>query len=128
MNFFDQLDAGGRLRLPAGETAFGDLPWNRHPDFEGVELKHLITGQETGGQFSCHLVRVVPGGVIGTHVHRDQTELHEVAAGSGVCVSGGARLLYEPGVLSILPKGEPHEVTAGPEGLRMLAKFVPALL
>lgn len=88
MNFFDQLDAGGRLRLPAGETAFGDLPWNRHPDFEGVELKHLITGQETGG----------------------------------------ARLLYEPGVLSILPKGEPHEVTAGPEGLRMLAKFVPALL
>ena len=45
MNFFDQLDAGGRLRLPAGETAFGDLPWNRHPDFEGVELKHLITGQ-----------------------------------------------------------------------------------
>ena len=127
-NLFDQLDAAGRLRLPGADSPFGDLPWNRHPDFGGVELKHLVTGRETGGQFSCHLVRVAPGKTIGTHAHPAQTELHEIAAGSGVCLSGGARLVYEPGVVSILPTGEPHEVKAGPEGLRLLAKFVPALL
>ncbi len=48
-NLFDQLDASGRLRLPGADAAFGDLPWNPHPDFEGVELKHLITKRETGG-------------------------------------------------------------------------------
>ena len=86
-NLFDQLDASGRLRLPGADAAFGDLPWNPHPDFEGVELKHLITKRETGGQFSCHLVRVAPGKAIGIHAHPTQTELHEVAAGSGVCLS-----------------------------------------
>ena len=127
-NLCDQLDASGRLRLPGADAAFGDLPWNPHPDFEGVELKHLITKRETGGLFSCHLVRVAPGKAIGTHAHPTQTELHEVAAGSGVCLSGGARLVYEPGVVSILPKEEPHRVEAGPEGLCLLAKFIPALL
>ena len=128
LHLFDQLDTAGHLRLPEADSAFGDLPWNWHPDFQGVELKHLVTGRETGGQFSCHLVRIAPGKAIGTHAHPNQTELHEVAAGSGVCLSGGARLIYEPGVVSILPKGEPHQVEAGPEGLRLLAKFIPALL
>lgn len=127
LNLFERFNAG-RLRLPEAETPFESLPWNRHPDFEGVELKHLVTGRETDGQFSCHLVRVAPGRAIGSHAHPTQTELHEVAAGSGVCISGGARLVYEPGVLSILPKGEPHQVEAGPEGLCLFAKFIPALL
>jgi len=128
LNVFERFDAAGRLRLPGAETAFGDLPWNPHQAFEGVELKHLVTGRETGGQFSCHLVRVAPGKTIGTHAHPTQTELHEVIAGGGVCVSGGARLNYEPGVVSILPKGEPHAVEVGPEGLHLFAKFIPALL
>ncbi|WP_325199663.1 cupin domain-containing protein [Oscillibacter sp.] len=127
-NVFDQFDAAGRLCLPGAETAFGDLPWNPHPDFEGVELKHLVTSRETVGQFSFHLVRVAPGKAIGTHVHQTQLETHEVVAGRGVCVSGGTRLVYEPGVVSILPKGEPHGVEAGPEGLRLFAKFIPALV
>lgn len=125
---FERFDTAGRLRLPGGETVFVDLPWNAHPTFEGVELKHIVTGRDTGGQFSFHLVRVAPGKAIGTHVHQTQLETHEVIAGSGVCVSGGARLVYEPGVVSILPKGEPHAVEAGPEGLRLFAKFIPALL
>ncbi len=30
----------GSLRLPASSTEFTDLPWAKHPVFEGVELKH----------------------------------------------------------------------------------------
>lgn len=37
-NLFDQLDASGRLRLPGADAAFGDLPWNPHPDFEDGHL------------------------------------------------------------------------------------------
>ena len=125
---FERFSTEGRLRLPGGEIPFGELPWNPHQAFAGVELKHLVTGQETGGQFSYHLVRVAPGKAIGAHVHQAQLETHEVLAGSGACVSGGARLDYAPGVVSILPKGELHEVTAGPEGLCLFAKFIPALL
>ena len=127
-NLFERFSKEGRLRLPGREIPFGELPWNPHQTFAGVELKHPVTGRETGGQFSYHLVRVAPGKAIGAHVHQAQLETHEVLAGSGACVSGGVRLDYAPGVVSILPQGELHEVTAGPEGLCRFAKFIPALL
>ena len=76
---------------------------------------------------SYHLVRIEPGRKIGNHVHRDQLETHEVIAGAGSCINDGAPLVYTPGVISIFPAGLPHEVTAGPEGLYLFAKFMPAL-
>lgn len=127
-NLFEIFSAEGQLRLPEGAISFGGLPWNRHPAFDGVELKHLVTAKETGGQFSFHLVRVAPGKAIGNHVHETQLETHEVIAGSGICVNGGAAVSYAPGVVSVLPAGLPHEVTAGPDGLFLFAKFIPALL
>lgn len=126
-NLFERFDTQGQLRLPGAAITFRDLAWNRHPTFDGVELKHIVTAKETGGQFSYHLVRIAPGKAIGSHVHQDQLETHEVIAGTGVCASGGAELAYEPGVVAILPKGLPHAVTAGSGGLYLFAKFIPAL-
>lgn len=54
-------------------------------------------------------------------------ETHEVISGSGVCNNDGTEIAYEPGVISILQKNVPHEVTAGKEGLYLFAKFMPAL-
>lgn len=125
LNLFETFSTEGRLS--GGAVSFGELPWNKHPAFDGVELKHIVTARETGGQFSYHLVRIAPGKAIGSHIHQTQLETHEVIAGTGVCVNGGVRLAYEPGVISILPKGSPHEVTAGPDGLCLFAKFIPAL-
>ena len=125
-NLFERFDTRGRLRLPAAETPFGDIPWNRHQTFDGVELKHIVTAKETGGQFSYHLVRIAPGKAIGSHIHQTQLETHEVIAGTGTCVNGGVELAYDPGVITILPKGVPHAVTAGPDGLCLFAKFIPA--
>ena len=34
------------------------FPWSKHPVFEGVELKHIITSEKTDGQFSFHLVKI----------------------------------------------------------------------
>lgn len=128
MDLFERFDKSGALCLPEGTVAFGEIPWTRHQFFDGVELKHIVTAEETGGQFSFHLVRIAPGKAIGTHTHPTQLETHEVIAGTGVCVSGGGELAYAPGVVSILPKGLTHGVRAGDQGLCLFAKFIPALV
>ena len=117
----------GSLRLPESTTAFADLPWEKHPAFDGVELKHIISAKNTDGQFSYHLVRIAPNKKIENHIHKTQLETHEVIAGSGVCINDGAAISYDTGVISILPTGVPHEVTAGEDGLFLFAKFIPAL-
>lgn len=125
-NIFEKFN-GGRLVIPNRETDFSQLEWNKHPTFEGVELKHIVTASDTGGVFSYHLVRIAPNMKIGDHVHREQTETHEVIGGSGICVIEGKEIPYSTGVISIMKKDTPHEVTAGSEGLYLFAKFIPAL-
>ena len=100
----------GSLRLPKGQIDFGKINWNKHPTFEGVEL-----------------VRIAPNKSIKNHIHETQLETHEVIAGSGKCINDGKALDYEPGVISIMPAKVAHEVNAGPEGLYLFAKFIPAL-
>lgn len=117
----------GCLRLPTKESEFSDIAWSKHPVFEGVELKHILTAKDTNGQFSYHLVRIAPGCSIRNHVHEIQLETHEVIAGSGTCINNATLLNYESGIISIFPKGIPHEVTASTEGLYIFAKFYPAL-
>lgn len=117
----------GCMRLPTGESQFSDIEWSKHPVFEGVELKHILTAKNTDGQFSYHLVRIAPGCSIRNHVHEMQLETHEVIAGSGTCRNNGTLLNYESGVISIFPIGIPHEVTASIDGLYLFAKFFPAL-
>jgi quercetin dioxygenase-like cupin family protein len=62
------------------------------------------------------------------HTHETQCELHEVAEGSGQCVLAGEVLDYAPGVSAVMPVGAAHEVRAGKNGLKILAKFVPPLV
>ncbi|KAB1439135.1 cupin domain-containing protein [Pseudodesulfovibrio senegalensis] len=103
-------------------------PWNPHPAFTGVSLKATLCGADTNNAFSAHLVRIDPGCVIGMHTHETQCELHEVAEGSGQCVLAGEVLDYAPGVSAVMPVGAAHEVRAGKNGLKILAKFVPPLV
>lgn len=125
-NLFEKFN-NGALLLPQLETSFAELEWNDHPTFEGVQLKHIVTSDLTGGEFSCHLVRIAPNKKIGAHIHEKQLEIHEVIDGFGVCINAGAELKYDPGVISIIKAGIPHEVTAGDSGLYLFAKFIPAL-
>ncbi len=117
----------GYLRLPATTVEFAGIPWSKHPTFEGVELKHIVTAKDTNGQFSYHLVRIAPNKSIQNHIHETQLETHEVIAGSGVCINDGVKIPYVAGTISILPAGIPHEVNAAEDGLYLFAKFFPAL-
>ena len=125
-NMFDNFSTWGKLLLPDSASTFDDIPWSVHPAFDGVELKNIITSDQTGGQFSFHLVKIAPGKKIGSHIHKEQLETHEVIAGTGICINDGVELKYEPGVISIFQKTSPHEVQAGADGLYLFAKFMPA--
>lgn len=125
---FQKFDEAGCLALPGKTISFGEIPWSRHPTFEGVELKHIVTSRETGGQFSFHLVRIAPGKKIGRHTHELQLETHEVISGGGICILDQGALRYEPGTVSVLAMAAPHEVLAGEQGLCLFAKFFPALI
>ena len=116
-----------RVAAPGGDRPVCDQCWNAHPAFAGVELKDLVLGADTGGGFSCHLVRVAPGCALGEHDHPAQTELHQVAAGGGVCTLDGRELAYRPGEMAVIPMGRPHSVTAGEQGLTLVATFCPPL-
>ena len=59
----------GNLSIPGKIIKFDQIEWSKHPTFEGVELKHIITGKQTEGQFSYHLVRIAPGKAIKNHIH-----------------------------------------------------------
>ena len=127
LSLFETFNTEGRLHLPGTTVSLREIPWNQHPAFDGVELKHLVTAKETGGQFSYHLVRIAPDKSIEHHIHETQLETHEVISGQGICIHEGVKIVYDPGTISILPAGIPHEVTAGKEGLYLFAKFMPAL-
>jgi quercetin dioxygenase-like cupin family protein len=104
------------------------IDWNEHNLFKGVYLKHLIKGIDTNNSLSCHLVKVNPGCSIDTHFHNGKLEIHEVIEGTGICIIGKKAIDYSTGTVTLIPADIPHKVTAGTEGIYILAKFSPALL
>jgi len=129
-DMFACVDCGRVQFKDRPEEAF-TAPWTPHPAFAGVSLKLLVSGRDTGGALSCHLVRVEPGCELKTHAHEGQWELHEVAGGRGVARLEDRETAYAPGSVMVIPKGAAHCVKADPdceEGLLLFAKFFPALV
>jgi len=126
MNLFEEFNQG-KLVLPNLTVDFASIVWAKHPKFDGVELKHIVTSKDTDGKFSFHLVKIAPNKQIGIHIHETQLETHEVISGDGICVNDGVEIAYRAGVISIFPAGVKHEITAGEDGLYIFAKFFPPL-
>ncbi len=120
--------SNGTIACFERDVEAGNIEWNEHPKFRGVFLKHLIRGTDTGGQLSCHLVKVDPGCMLDEHIHESEWELHEVIGGEGSGIMNSRDIPYHPGRMAVIPKGARHKVVAGDEGLTLLAKFFPALL
>ncbi len=117
----------GLVSVQNGEASAGGKSWNAHPAFAGVSLKHLVSAGDTGGQFSCHLVRIEPGHAIGLHTHPQSQEVHMVMGASGKCRISGTSHKYQPGTTCLIAAATEHEVLAAHEGLELLAVFSPAL-
>lgn len=118
----------GRIVCLENEVDTAHLAWNAHPKCEGVFLKHLVTGEATHGQLSCHLVRIEAGCEISEHVHPDRLELHEVLSGQGTGTLREKEIPYLAGTSVVIPANEPHRILAGEEEVYLLAKFTPALV
>jgi|GEM_PF-199673 len=116
-----------RIYLMDKHIDIDTLKWNPHPTFKGVYLKHLITGKDTDGKLSCHIVKIDPGCILDTHIHDGKIELHEVAGGSGTMFLDKQEIGYSTGRICLIPANMQHKVVAGKDGLYLFAKFTPAL-
>lgn len=110
------------------ESQNSQVDYAPHKKFAGVYMLHLVTGEQTEGRFSSHLIKVDPSCMLDVHVHPEQIEVHQVVQGTAECQIGDTHLSYAPGVVAVIPQNVPHKVEAGSEGLYMLAQFTPALL
>ncbi|RQW81340.1 MAG: cupin domain-containing protein [Geobacter sp.] len=120
--------ANGSTTYKDRDEEVGTIPWNEHPKFKGVFLKHIVKGIDTEGMLSCHMVRIESNAVLENHIHENQWELHEVIEGEARFVLESKETVYCPGRIGIIPKGTKHKVVAGKNGLILLAKFFPALM
>jgi len=116
-----------RIFLMDKQIDIDTLKWNPHPTFKGVYLKHLITGKDTDGKLSCHIVKIDPDCILDTHIHDGKIELHEVAGGRGTMYLDKQEFSYSTGRICLIPANTPHKVVAGKDGLYLFAKFTPAL-
>jgi quercetin dioxygenase-like cupin family protein len=96
-----------------------------HPVFQGVRIRTLVPGATTHGTFSSHLVQVDPGCALRLHRHPEQDEQHVVLRGCGRLTLDGEDRNYVPGNVAVMPRDHDHSVTAGPEGILLLATFSP---
>jgi quercetin dioxygenase-like cupin family protein len=127
MNIVSDFENGAVYSIAEAVNS-GDITFTPHAKFKGVAIKHLVTGKTTGGQISCHLVKVEPFCSLDTHVHEKNLEIHEIIDGDGTLFLGGKAYLYHAGTVGVIPAGVAHKVDAGKNGICILAKFTPALL
>ncbi len=121
-------DRNGEVIAQGQTVPTASLPWNPHPKFAGVSLRHLVTGANTGGRLSLHHVRIDPGCAIGDHSHAGMVEIHDVIAGCGTCTLESSAIPYAPGMVGVMPADRVHRVEAGEDGLFLLATFSPPLV
>lgn len=108
-------------------AAIDELAWNEHPGFKGVFMKNMLCGCQTNQKLSTHLVKILPHCEIGDHMHDGKSELHEILEGQGVAIVNNTEIHYEKGTVSFIPENMQHKITAGEQGLLLMAKFTPAL-
>lgn len=113
--------------FPGLEIGAMEKPWDSYPAWNGVFLKDLVTGNETGGAFSYHLVRVSRNCEVADLDHETQWEWNAAIAGTGSFLHGREVPVVRPGQTFVAPPRTHHTVSAGSDELPLLALFVPAL-
>jgi quercetin dioxygenase-like cupin family protein len=111
----------GADRAPEARPTF-----TPHPAFAGVRLARLVATDDSGGALATLLVMLEPGARMAPHRHDHQTEQHLVLSGDGRVVVDGVEHGYAPGSLQVIREGLEHAVTAGADGLTLMAVFTPA--
>lgn len=122
-----ELFEQGVVLFPDIEVRAAEKQWYASPAWPGIFMKDLVTGKETGGAFSYHLMRVDRNHEIPDHAHETQWAWNVVLGGTGSFVLGGRQVPVEVGQTFVTPPRIHHAVSAGDDELLLLAIFVPAL-
>lgn len=117
----------GTLLFSGLEIEAMEKPWGSYPAWNGVFLKDLVTGNETGGAFSYHLARVSRNCDLADHDHETQWEWNAAIVGTGSFLHEREVPVVRPGQTFVTPPRTHHTVGAGSEELLLLANFAPAL-
>jgi len=118
----------GKIIFPSDEIDAKKLKWYEHPESKGTFLKDLVPGKDTGGAFSCHIIRVNKGCEVGQHIHEDQWEFNEILDGNGIYIYENKEVRFGAGFSFATPPGVRHALIAEVEDLYLLAKFIPGLV
>jgi len=101
--------------------------WYTPPGWIGVSLKDIISGKDTDGAFSYHLVRIAKRSEVPSHAHDTQWEWNVILNGNGSFVIQEKEMQVTIGETYVTPPGISHTVKAGNSELVITATFVPAL-
>jgi quercetin dioxygenase-like cupin family protein len=74
-----------------------------------------------GGDLDANLVRLAPGGAIGSHVNNDVDVLIVVREGEGELTVDGVGHVLTVSTVAVVQKGAERSITAGPPGLAYLS-------
>ncbi|PWR69842.1 cupin domain-containing protein [Methanospirillum lacunae] len=117
----------GRLSFLITKRISTKNPGIPPPGWVGVSLKDIITGKETGGAFSYHLVKITRHCEVPSHDHETQWEWNVILKGTGSFVIQEKETQVTTGETYVTPPGISHTVKAGNSELVITAVFVPAL-
>jgi len=116
------------VHFPECSDKVDSKPWYSPPGWKGVFLKDLITGKDTDGKFSYHLVRIQDHCEVPNHSHETQWEWNAILSGEGTFLLEQKIIPARIGEIFTTPPGKHHTVKAGNKDLALMAVFVPALV
>jgi quercetin dioxygenase-like cupin family protein len=120
---FDQ----GMVIFPDHKEDINKKSWYTPPGWVGVSLKDIITGKDTSGAFSYHLVKIARHCEVPPHAHEAQWEWNVILNGTGSFVIQETEMPVTIGETYVTPPGISHTVKAEDRELVITAVFVPAL-
>lgn len=95
--------------------------------FAGTSVDILVTGEETGGQFSLLRITNPPGVWTPPHRHLNEEETLYVLVGELEVGSGGDTRSLSAGEVVVLPRGQAHRLgNAGPGPAQALVFCTPS--
>lgn len=105
------------VRAPGEGTSAGVL---------GGEMTYKVESAQTGGAYAIIEQRVPPGSGPPLHVHRHESEIFYVLAGTFEITVGGQKFTAPAGALAALPRDIPHKFkNVGSTEGRVLLTIIP---
>jgi quercetin dioxygenase-like cupin family protein len=94
--------------------------------FQNVEMRILLSGEDTGGQFTMIQGSMPSGGDGGLHVHAYEDESMTMLEGEMEVTIGSETFRLTPGQSYFAPRGTPHRLrNLGPDLARSLLIITP---